>query len=450
MEGDRPRWWVRLRSSIRVRITAAAVGVVGVALLAVGAALVWSLHVALTREARAAATVRVGEVARDVESGRDVVQMAAGDDDIALVIVDAGGGVIAATRNARGGALPLIAPGESAVVDVPFDDEPFMVVAASADGGRTVVLGRSLDTVEESTRTLMGLLAAGLPALLVVMAVTTWRVVGRALMPVDAIRGEVDAISATDLHRRVRRSAASDEISGLADTMNALLDRLDRARERERRFVADASHELRSPVAAIRQHAEVALAHPELAAGLASVAHVESLRMQVLIDDLLLLARADTHALLLRRRPVDLDDLVLAEGARSRSNAQAGVVVQTRGVSAARVAGDAATLARMLSNLGDNAVRYARSRVEFGLSEADGQAEVCVDDDGPGVPMADRSRVFERFVRLDDARSRTEGGSGLGLAIVTEIVAAQGGTVAIGDSPLGGARVTVRLPLLVE
>ena len=223
--------------------------------------------------------------------------------------------------------------------------------------GRTVVYALGLDSVQESTGALAALLAIGLPALLVVVGATTWRMVGRALAPVDAIRSEVDTISASQLHRRVPRSGADDEIGRLADTMNRMLDRMERARSRERRFVADASHELRSPIAAIRQHAEVALAHPEHSPDLARVAHAESLRMQGLVDDLLLLAQADAHTLPFRRRPVDLDDLVLAEAARLR--AQCDKVVDTHGVSAARVDGDAAALARVLANLGDNAARHA-------------------------------------------------------------------------------------------
>jgi signal transduction histidine kinase len=259
------------------------------------------------------------------------------------------------------------------------------------------------------------------------------------------MRAEVDAISSTRLDRRVPRPATRDEIGRLADTMNRMLDRLERAHGRQRRFIADASHELRSPIAAVRQQAEVALAHPDRAStgDLAAAVHAESLRMQSLVDDLLLLARADEQALSLRRRPVDLDDLVFTEARRLRD---AGMPVDVRGVSAARVDGDPTTLSRVLHNLGDNAARHARQRIAFVLSEEDGHAELHVDDDGPGVPETDRRRVFERFVRLDESRVHT-GGSGLGLSIVAELVAAHGGTVAIAGGPLGGARVTVRLPL---
>jgi signal transduction histidine kinase len=433
-----------LRGSVRVRITAAAVAVVGLALAIAAIALVGTLHAALIREVRITAAVRATEVTRVVTSGG---QAAVGDDGM-FQILGSSGEVLAASSNSAG--LPMLvrlAPGESRVIDVPFDDGRFLAMAADAGAGRTVVFGQSMDPVDEPTRALETLLAIGLPALLAVVAATTWRLVGRALAPVDAIRVQVDAISAAALDRRVPEPSASDEVGRLAATMNRMLDRLEQAQHRERRFVADASHELRSPIAAIRQHAEVALNHPELGDGLAGVAHAESLRLQSLVDDLLVLAQADEHRSPLRRRPVDVDDLVLAEAHRLRD---AGTVeVDARGVSAARVNGDLAALRRMVRNLVDNAVRHASTRVELCLYERDGWAVLHVDDDGPGIPVADRSRVFERFVRLDDARVGVDGGTGgLGLAIVAEIAAAHDGNVQIGDAPAGGARATVRLPLL--
>ena len=438
-----------LRGSVRARMTGVAVAVVGVTLLVGAVALVVSLNAALVREVRAAAAVRAADAVRVVAAGGDPGAALAGDDDVVLQVLGPSGEVLDATPNVAGEpALVRLAPGRSRRIDVTFDDDDFLVVAAAAGDGRTVLVGHSLDTVVESTRTLAVLLAVGLPVLLLVVGATAWRVVGWALAPVDAIRIEADTITGTQLHRRVPRPSSRDEIGRLADTMNRMLDRLELARARERRFVADASHELRSPIAAIRQHAEVALAHPDAVppADLARTAHAESLRMQALVDDLLLLAQADEQTLSLRRQPVDVDDLVLAEARRVRSAADH-LRVDTSGVSAARIDGDPAALRRVLHNLGDNAARHARHRIAYALLDRDGFAELRVDDDGPGVPAADRVRVFDRFVRLDDARARSGGGSGLGLAIVAEIVAAHGGAVVIGDSPLGGARVTVRLPL---
>jgi signal transduction histidine kinase len=440
MAGD---WaWPR---SVRVRTTAAAVGVLGVALLLAGIALVAGLHLALGRDLRAGATLRAAEVARSVDSGADVSPELAGAD--AVQVLGADGEVMAASPQLTGrSAMARLAAGESRTIDVGFDDDTYLVVAASA-GDRTVLLARSRENLVEATQALTLLLGVGLPLLLLIVGATTWRLAGRALAPVDAMRADVDAISAAALHRRVPRPATRDEIDRLAVTMNRMLDRLERARVRERAFIADASHELRSPIASIRQHAEVALAHPDRTStgDLAAVAHAESLRMQVLVDDLLLLARADEQGLRRSNLPVDLDDLVFGEATRLRE--EAAVAVDTSAVSPVRIDGDAAGLRRMLRNLVENAARHAGGKVALALAEVDGQAVIHVDDDGPGIPPAERRRVFDRFVRLDESRSRAGGGSGLGLAIVAEIAAAHGGEVTVGDSPLSGARFTIRIPV---
>ena len=165
--------------------------------------------------------------------------------------------------------------------------------------------------------------------------------------------------------------------------------------------------------------------------------------MQRLVEDLLLLARADEHVPL-SRAPVDLDDLAFEEGHRLRSTTS--LQVDTSGVGAARVQGDADALRRVLRNLGENAARHASSRIDIALGERGGDVVLTVDDDGPGIPESERDRVLERFVRLDEARSRDDGGSGLGLSIVDEVVRAHGGSISISQSPLGGARIQVTLP----
>jgi signal transduction histidine kinase len=444
-----------------VRITAAAVVVVGVAMVVGAVLLVSVLRETLTREVRAAARLRGQDVAAVLAAnGAGPGPLAVDDaEELLIQVLDEGGRVVAASPGA-GGLAPVarLRPGESAEVEVPAggpveEGGEFLAVATGADtpqGRRTVVVVRSTETVTEATAAVSGLLAIGLPLLLMVVGTTTWILVGRALAPVEAIRAEVDAISGDALHRRVPDPPTGDEIGRLARTMNRMLGRLEQAQARQRRLVADASHELRSPVATIRQHAEVALAHPDrtTTAELAATVLAEDLRLQRLAEDLLLLTRADEHTLALRRRPVDLDDLVFDEARRVRG--ASGLRVDTTAVSAGRVDGDPAGLRRVLRNLGDNAARAAGGHLAFSVAEDDGVVRLTVDDDGQGIPEADRERVFERFVRLDDARARDDGGSGLGLAIVAELITAHGGTVAITSSPLGGARVEVTLPRLAD
>jgi signal transduction histidine kinase len=442
--------WALWTGSVRARTTGAAVVVVAV-VLAIGAvALVVSLRSALTREVRTAAEVRAEQAVSALESGRAAREVAAatGDDQF-LQVVD-GADVVAASRSvADSPAVAELEPGDSAEVTLPFDDDEFIVVADTADTSRgqlTVLVGRSLDRVTESSQAVTGLLAVGLPLLLVVLAGAIWRLVGRALAPVDAVRREVDAISASELHRRVPEPPGTDEIARLTATMNRMLARLQVAQDDQRRFVSDASHELRSPIAAIRQHAELAVAHPDTTttADLGATVSAECLRLQALVDDLMLLAAADEHALRLQARPLDLDDLVFDEARRLRANTR--LRIDTTEVSAGRVEADAVAARRVVRNLADNAARHARSQVHLRLAERDGWVVLDVDDDGPGIGADERARVFERFVRLDDARARDAGGAGLGLAIVAELVTAQGGDVSVAESTLGGARFTVRLP----
>jgi signal transduction histidine kinase len=334
-------------------------------------------------------------------------------------------------------------------LNVPFEDDPFLAVAIetrASDGPVIVIAGRTLETVTESTAAVVSLLAFGLPLVLLVVVAVTWRVVGRALAPVEEIRGEVEAISTKDLHRRVPNPTGSDEVARLARTMNEMLARLQRGRLRERRFVSDASHELRSPIASIRQHSEVALAHPESTEvkELAEVVLAEGSRLQRLVEDLLLLARSDEGTLPDATETIDLDDLLFAEAERLRGAPN--LTVDTTGVSGGRVRGNKAQLERVVRNLIENAARHARGRIAVSLRETGDEVVLTVDDDGDGVPPAQRQLIFERFVRLDGARARDAGGSGLGLAIVAEVAARHGGRVSATDAPGRGARFEVRLP----
>ena len=439
----------RLRT-IRAGTTAAATIIVGIALVAGAAALIAALRHSLIDDVEEAARAQAIKIARQLESGRPTILDVTGSDDEQLVQVLAPDGtVVASSPNVAGKpALARLLPGQARHVLTPLDEDEFAAVAVDAqtpDGSRTVLVVRALVDVSDATTEVTRLLLIGLPILLVVVALTTWFTVGRALAPVEAIRREVDEISAAQLHRRVPQPRAADEIGRLAATMNRMLTRLEDSRNSQRRFVSDASHELRSPLTTIREHSEVALAHPEgtTAEELADVVLAEELRMQRLVEDMLLLARADEHAAP-QRAAVDLDDLVFEEARRLRSTTA--LRVDTSAVGAARVQGDVEGLRRVVRNLADNAARHAAGRIDLALSEHGGEVRLTIDDDGPGIPESERERVLKRFVRLDEARSRDDGGSGLGLAIVDEVVRDHEGSVFIGQSPAGGAHVEVRLP----
>lgn len=436
--------------TIRSGTTAAATIIVGIALVAGAAALIAALRHSLIDEVEETGRAQAIKIARQLESGRPTVLDVTGSDDEQLVQVLApDGSVVASSPNVVGKpAVAQLRPGQTRHVFTPLDDDEFVAVAEGAqtpNGPKTVLVGRALVDVFDATTVVTRLLMIGLPVLLVVVALTTWFTVGRALAPVEAIRREVDEISAVQLHRRVPQPQAADEIGRLAATMNRMLARLEDSRNSQRRFVSDASHELRSPLTTIREHSEVALAHPEgtTAEELADVVLAEELRMQRLVEDMLLLARADEHVAP-QRAPVDLDDLVFEEARRLRSTTA--VRVDTSAVGAARVHGDVEGLRRVVRNLADNAARHAAGRIDLALSEHSGEVLLTIDDDGPGIPESERERVLKRFVRLDEARSRDDGGSGLGLAIVDEVVRDHGGSVLIGQSLAGGARVEVRLP----
>ncbi|MGH9260877.1 MAG: HAMP domain-containing sensor histidine kinase, partial [Acidimicrobiales bacterium] len=275
-----------------------------------------------------------------------------------------------------------------------------------------------------------------------------WVLVGRALRPVDAIRAEVDEITGSTMHRRVPEPPAGDEVGRLARTMNAMLSRLDTSATRQRQFVSDASHELRSPVAAIRTGLEVARRKPDRAnwPAVADAALAEEARLEALLDDLLLLAAQDENgATAIHPKPVNLTALTAAEAQRPR-RVPVDVVHWPADDQAIEIAGAADQLARAVSNLVDNAARYATSVVQITLSSDQDTVRLIVDDDGPGIPPGDRARVFERFTRLDGGRARHQGGSGLGLAVVRSIITRHHGHIRVDDSPLGGARLVAEFP----
>jgi signal transduction histidine kinase len=317
-------------------------------------------------------------------------------------------------------------------------------VPGAEDGA--VLAASPLDDVHNSVDALRAGLWIAVPCLTLAMGLIAWFVAGRALRPVEAIARRADEITSSNLHERVPEPGTGDEVAHLAATVNAMLGRLEQGADRQRRFVSDASHELRSPVAAIRTQVEVGLRE----AGtdwddVGRTVLAESTRLEHLVDDLLTLARttergADTST----GAPSDLRDVVTTEAARHRRTP---VEVDIDGDGSRWVPLAERDAERVVRHLLDNAARHARSLVRVALRSTDtGEVLLLVDDDGAGIPVADRARVLERFGRLDEARSRDAGGAGLGLSVAAEVAAAAGGRLTVEESPLGGARIRVTLP----
>ncbi len=306
-----------------------------------------------------------------------------------------------------------------------------IVSGSSAPGNYYVYVWASLQSVDQSVRTLVLILLAGFPLLIAVVVVATWLTSKKAFEAVERIRVDVDEISETNLSRRVYEPDQGDEIARLAHTMNQMLERLQISTEERKRFVADASHELKSPLSALRTSLEIALRHPDEVdwPSTAKTGIAESQRMQHIIEDLLLLAKADAGQLIDVFRTVDIDDLVAEECQRLKLLTP--VRFDLTDMSAGRIQGDPERVRSVVRNLLENAVRHANSRVWVSLRTINNNVVFGVADDGKGIVESDKERIFDRFTRLDESRSRDQGGSGLGLAIVKSIVLAHGGTISV-------------------
>jgi signal transduction histidine kinase len=450
-----------------MRATLAATVIVAVVLVAGALTLLTLVHRSLVGSVDAAGQARGRDVAALAASGRlqDVVA-STGEESSVVQVVDDHGAVLSASSNITGepALLPRAPatrrPGVLPSTRMPFGENPgsFRVAVqpvALPSGPGWVYVATSLSQVDLAVARMQGLLAVGVPVVLGLVALTMWLTVGRALAPVERIRAQAERIGGADLHARLPVPASRDEIGRLARTMNRMLDRLEGSARRQQRFVGDASHELRSPLAAMRAQVDVALAHPEPAGGGRSLRRVqhEAGRMSELLDDLLFLARSDeTSGVPTDGPPVDLDELVLAEAHRLRDGGAVAVTVQ--GLQAVRVPGSARDLARALRNLGDNAAAHARQTVTLSMAVQDGAVLVHVTDDGPGIPADQREAVFDRFSRLDEARDRgggttPRGGAGLGLAIARQIVERHHGRLWVGERAGGlpGAAFSLRLPI---
>jgi signal transduction histidine kinase len=435
---------------LRARLTVVATALLGVGIAAGAVLLVVTGSRTLQAAVDSGALQSAREVAALVNAGRlpDPVPEG-GEGTAAIQVVDAQNRV----RAASGGTdrlVPVLRPAELAAVRsghrlvVPGSrlglSGPLRVVGVPAgppSDPQTVVVAVDFGGARSGARVLLVGLAIGAPLLLAVVALAMWWVTGRALRPVESLRRGALEISGPG---RLPVPAAQDEIHRLAETLNDMLGRLDAAGARQRAFVSDAAHELRSPLASARTQLEVAAAvDAGTAAGeLAADVLLDVERLGRLVDDLLLLARLD-EAPRRPRTPIDLYALA-AETVARYSAARVPVTLQPC-ESSCVVSAEAGAVRRVLVNLVDNAVRHARSSVRVTV----GPGVLTVTDDGPGIPAADRDRVFHRFTRLDWDRGRDSGGAGLGLAIVHELVAAHGGTVTLADAG-PGLVATVRFP----
>jgi signal transduction histidine kinase len=434
--------------TVRVRATLFATSVVALALGVGSVTLVWFLGNSMRSDLEHNAILRADDYAALISSGTPPQELDIRlEEDVIVQIVDGLGHPVAGSPMAPSDApLAVVEPGDVAIDNFGTDDRYLLVARPAVLGTETfvVLLGRDLDDVAEATSALVAALLIGIPALLGLTASVCWVLVGRALGPVEAIRREVSEITRSRLHTRVSIPDTGDEVSLLADTMNDMLERLERSQTAQTRLVSNVAHELKNPIAAIRQHAEVAQAHPDEATAdeVGRAILTEALRLQELTEDLLFLARADEDAVVFEPSSIPLRPLVESEVARMATVAR--VPISMTRMEDVVIEGDASLLARLVANLLDNAVRYASENVSVSLKK-DGQRNLLrIEDDGPGIPESQRGEVLERFVRLDDSRARSIGGSGLGLAIVAEVAALHGGDVAVTESPLGGARIDVR------
>ncbi|MGW7530584.1 ATP-binding protein [Streptomyces sp. NPDC054783] len=447
-------WWPR--RSLRLRLTTAAALVITVGLVGAAVVLVAWLRTTLISGLDQAAWQRAQAVAEIVDSGKLPVTLPSpGDRDITVQVIDRQGAVRSSSPNLQGRSRVFAFPPTTS-------DEPHArslqhllhgenvswravaVPAGTRQNPVTVYAAVPTDDVDIGLAQLTGGLAVGVPLAVTALTSVAWMLTGRALLPVEVVRAQTAEITASDLSRRLDVPPSADALGRLAITLNDLLARLEAAAQRQRQFIADAAHELRSPLSSLHTRLQVAARHSDSAnwRTLAPTLVEDCERLSRLVDDLVWLARLDARPRL-RKRPLDLDEIVFAEVRRARERTQ--LTIDQHAVSAARVDGDADALARVVRNLLDNALRYAVRRIEVSLRVCGSTAQLVINDDGPGIPEPDRHRVFDRFTRLDDARARDTGGSGLGLAIVRDIITAHHGSIDIEDHA-PGARLVVCLP----
>jgi signal transduction histidine kinase len=463
----RARMRTRVASSVRFRLTAAVMLVVGLSLLAGGTLLVRWVEATLTNDLRTRNERVVASMSDALSQGQVPAELFSTPSQLEGQL----------NNKMSTSFLGRVRDLEQVISTTYFyvDGEAFtqLKVRGVDEQGRLVLFGRDgpalpdpneaievtrnvptrwgdltihavspLAEIDNSVGTLRAALWLGLPLLVLAAGVMTWFITGRTLAPVAVMTRRVRELSSTNLDARVPVPPTDDEIALLARTMNDMLDRLEKASVKQRQFVSDASHELRSPVASIRAQLETALRYPDDVdwPSVAGIVLAEDDRLDHLVGNLLAMARLE-EGRYGPRSEVDLDDLVMAQVPR-----MTGVHVDLSGVSAGRVWGNRDELTSVIRNLLDNGARHAASSLAVTVREEGPWVVLTVTDDGEGIPADERDQVFERFARLQEGRARDEGGTGLGLSLTKRIVEHHGGRIHVEEGSTGGARFVVSLP----
>ena len=444
---------------VRTRLTVVATVLVAIALAVAALIMVFALHHILARSADSATSARAHQIAgiltNEGLAGIEPSLLTTAQNVAVIQIVDSTGAIRVSNNQKYDRPLsPPLVGGEQTTLPSAYaengSEETYQTSAVGVntpDGVLTVMVGAAIRPINATVLIVAVLCSVVFPLIVAVMAVLTYYFVGRVLRPVEAIRRRVADITGGDLTQRVPVPATGDEIATLAATMNEMLGRIEDARGQQLRFVNDASHELNSPLTTLVGLLDLARVkgQPIDPDTIDAVMMPEAIRLQTMVADLLLLARADESGVPLRRTNVNLDEIVSSEVARLEATTDLTIDVAIIPV---RLSGDAEKLSRALRNIADNAARHTRDTLSFAMTydPDEGEATIAVSDNGPGIPDPDKTRVLERFVRLDSSRERASGGSGLGLSIATEIIRAHNGTMIVTDSDDGGATIGFTLP----
>lgn len=449
-----------MRLPIRARLTLVSALLMTVVLAGAGTFLYLRLRTDLQEAVDAGLEFRAETLVTTLESDGEEGDDLVGSEEAFAQILGSGGEVIDSSSGL--GSLPVLSPAEVAGLESPHFFEKVITrnegeqtsarfLAVRAPGALVLVVGASLDDQHEALTRLAILLAVGGPLALALATGVGWVVAGAALRPVEKMRAEAAAISASEPGRRLATPETGDELARLGETLNGMLERLEQALQRERRFVDEASHELRTPLANLRAELELALRRArtpdQLLAALRSAAE-EAQRLTRLAEDLLVLARSDGGKLPVRKEHLDVAALIGETVGSFSSRADELGVGMEQALEPTRGRVDPIRVRQAIGNLIDNALRHSPQggKVRVELDPRDGMFSIRVSDSGSGFTPSFLPRAFEAFSRADESRARAEGGTGLGLAIVRAVAEAHGGSVSAENRPDGGAIVTISLP----